>query len=219
MNGCAFLCSAAILFPIFARAQIVSVQNGDVFIAAQNGSPTQVTKSGRDSDPALSPDGQRIVFARATPERKVSTGSGDETSELWLVQADGTKPLRILEPRAAENMEQVLAKISRPQFSADGRRIFFETTAYATSQAVHMLDLTTRKEHFVCAGDDLEVLRSGKYRDHLLVQQHRYFIGGGSYDWYWLLRPNGKEVGPVGEDPANFKEIYSLPEPPISSGR
>jgi hypothetical protein len=53
------------------------------------------------------------------------------------------------------------------------------------------------------------VLHSGKYRDHLLVSQHRYFLGGGSYDWFWLFDSRGKEVGPVGEDTENFKSLYA----------
>jgi hypothetical protein len=54
----------------------------------------------------------------------------------------------------------------------------------------------------------LKVVPSGEYKDCLLVQQHRYFVGSGSYDWYWLLRPDGKEVGPVGEDTSNFEATY-----------
>jgi hypothetical protein len=37
-------------------------------------------------------------------------------------------------------------------------------------------------------------------RDNLVVQQHRYFVVAGSYDWYWLYDRTGKkEKGPVGE--------------------
>jgi hypothetical protein len=53
------------------------------------------------------------------------------------------------------------------------------------------------------------VVRSGEYRDCLLVARHRYFIGGGTYNWFWLLRPDGKEVGRWGEDTENFKATYS----------
>ena len=29
---------------------------------------------------------------------------------------------------------------------------------------------------------------------------HRYFLLGGSYDWYWLYDPTGKkELGPLGQ--------------------
>jgi hypothetical protein len=34
----------------------------------------------------------------------------------------------------------------------------------------------------------------------LIVNQHRYFLGGGSYDWYWVFSPNGKEEGPLGPE-------------------
>ena len=38
-----------------------------------------------------------------------------------------------------------------------------------------------------------------KYKDHLIVRSHRYFLFGGSYDWYWLYDPAGKrELGPLG---------------------
>jgi hypothetical protein len=54
----------------------------------------------------------------------------------------------------------------------------------------------------------LRVVPFGEYRDHLLVQQHRYFLGGGSYDWFFLFTPGGKEVGVVGEDISNFISLY-----------
>ena len=38
--------------------------------------------------------------------------------------------------------------------------------------------------------------------------QHRYFLGGGSLDWYWLFTPTGKEVSPVGEMTDGFREMY-----------
>ena len=63
-----------------------------------------------------------------------------------------------------------------------------------------MVDTTNRKERYLFPGNDVKVVPSGEYKDCLLVLQHRYFLGGGSYDWFWLLRPDGKELGPVGED-------------------
>lgn len=30
------------------------------------------------------------------------------------------------------------------------------------------------------------------------MEQHHYFIGGGSYDWLYVVTPNGEEVGPLG---------------------
>jgi dipeptidyl aminopeptidase/acylaminoacyl peptidase len=182
----------------------VSATDGNISLAGK-----QLTSSGRDSDPALSPDGKMVAFVRATPKRKVEAGSGDDTSELWLIASDATKPTRLVEPHGAPKMDNVVALVSNPHFSCDGKRLFFETTAWVTSGAVHVIDLATRREHFVCGGGALKIVRAGDYRDCLLVQQHRYFIGGGSFDWFWLVRPNGKEVGPVGEDTKMFEETYA----------
>lgn len=60
----------------------------------------------------------------------------------------------------------------------------------------------------MCAGNELEVVPGGEFAGCLLATQHRYFLGGGSYDWYYLLRPNGKEVGVVGDDTEIFHATY-----------
>jgi len=39
------------------------------------------------------------------------------------------------------------------------------------------------------------------------------FLGGGTYDWFWVLEPDGREVGPIGEDVTNFRELYLSEEP------
>jgi hypothetical protein len=54
---------------------------------------------------------------------------------------------------------------------------------------VHILDLATKKERFFTDGSGLE-------------------IGGGAYDWFWLVKPDGKEVGPVGETTDNFHSTF-----------
>jgi dipeptidyl aminopeptidase/acylaminoacyl peptidase len=196
-----------------AGEPVTEVRNGNIFLRPAEGAIRQLTTSGRDSLPVISPDGQSVVFARAVADKKIATGSGDvEAAELWQIRADGTEPERLVAPREAEDMKDVIASFSDIQFSTDGRSVFFVTPAYATSGAVHVVDLNTRKEHFVMAGSDLEVVRSGEYRDCLLVGQHRYFIGGGSYDWIWLFRPDGKEIGPVGESAENFKATYCQTE-------
>ena len=58
------------------------------------------------------------------------------------------------------------------------------------------------EEHFLMPANDVLVLNfcRGKYKDHLAVAQHRNFLLGGGYDWYWLYDPAGKkELGPLGQ--------------------
>lgn len=157
----------------------------------------------------LSPDGRWVVFVRAVPGKKINTGAGDaDAEELWQISAGGKELTQLVAPKEAEDVQNIVANFQDVQFSCDGRLVFFVTEAYATSGAVHVVDTTNGKEHFVVPGSTVEVVRYGEYRDCLLVQQHRYFVGGGSYDWVWLLRPDGKEVGPVGDDTVSFKTTY-----------
>jgi hypothetical protein len=187
----------------------VEVKNGNVHLRTAEGEARALTTSGRDSGPVLSPDGKWVVFVRAVPGKKIATGAGDiDATELWQIDAAGKEPVLLVAPREAEKVEDLIATATDLQFSTDGRLVFFITPAWATSGAVHVVDTTNRKERFVVAGDGLKVIRSGEYRDCLLLGQHRYFLGGGSYDWLWLFRPDGKEIGPVGEDATNFMEVF-----------
>lgn len=191
-----------------AFAQKVSVKKGNIQFTDKAGKTIALTSGGKDGEPHLSPDGKLVAFTRKS-DKKVATGAVDDsTSEIWIVGTDGNNLRRIVEPRAGDKVEYALALMTRPQFSSDGKKLFFETSAWTTSDAIHVIDLETMQEQFVCDGNALEVIRDGEYKDHLLVQKHKYFIGGGSYDWIWLVGPDGKEVGPVGEDAKTFSATY-----------
>ncbi|HEY6071487.1 MAG TPA: hypothetical protein VIU85_08955 [Chthoniobacterales bacterium] len=199
----------AIAFSGQAGAQKVSVQNGNVVLATAGGENKRLTNFGHDSEPVLSPDKKWIVFARTSPGKRIATGSGEgDETELWQIRVDGKEPTALVHSKQSDKMETLLAGFSNPRFSSDGKLVYFLSEAWTTSGALHVVDTTNGKEHFVCPALEFEVVPSGEYRDHLLVQQHRYFIGGGSYDWFWLIKPDGKEVGPVGEDTENFKAPY-----------
>lgn len=198
----------------------VSEHGGNIFIVSDAGVKKQLTSSGRDSDPVLDPAGEWVVFVRRTSKEPVSSGADDHpASELWQIRADGKEPLMLVATHDAEEMENVIASFHQIQFSTDGRRVYFITAAWATSGAVHVVDTTNRKERFVVSGNDLRVVPSGEYRDHLLVSQHRYFLGGGSYDWYYLFTPAGKEVGVVGKSTANFMALYVNADEDIAAPR
>lgn len=193
-----------------AFAQTVSVQNGNIQFTDKSGNTTALTSIGRDSNPILAPDGKWVAFVRKIDGKKIATGSDEvDPTELWQVRIDGKEPSMLLRCRESEKVESLIGGFDNLQFSTNGKLIYFVTPAWATSGAVHVVDTTNRKERYLFPGNDLKLVPSGEYKDCLIVQQHRYFIGGGSYDWYWLLRPDGKEIGPVGEDTSNFEATYS----------
>jgi hypothetical protein len=61
-----------------AAAKSVLAKSGNIYLTDEAGTAKQVTFSGRDSGPVLSPDGLWIVFIRAVSGQRISTASGDE---------------------------------------------------------------------------------------------------------------------------------------------
>ena len=203
------LAAICLVAPVPAFAQTVSVKDGNVQFTDKSGKTTAITSGGRDSGPVLAPDGKWVAFVRKVEGKKIATGSDEmDPTELWQVRVDGKEPSLLVRCRDSEKMESVIGGFENLQFSANGKLLYFVTPAWATSGAVHVVDTTNRKERYLFPGNNLKVVPSGEYKDCLLVQQHRYFVGSGSYDWFWLLRPDGKEVGPVGEDTSNFEATY-----------
>lgn len=201
---------ALMLVRAAAGEPTISARGGNIFVSV-DGAEKQLTSSGVDSNPLLAPDRKWVVFVRATKGKPILTGNnpdGEPPTELWQIRVDRKEPTLLVRPRDSEEPKEIIAGFDDIQFSSDGKLVYFLTPAWATSAALHVVDTTTGKERFLLPGNQLEVMHAGKYRDHLLVNQHRYFVGPGSYDWFWLFTPDGKEVGPVGEETENFKSLY-----------
>ncbi|HVS80914.1 MAG TPA: hypothetical protein VHE60_04205 [Pyrinomonadaceae bacterium] len=209
------ICSIlALAFPSApSKAQSVFAKDGNVFIKNKSGQTKKLTALGKDSQPSLSPDRRRIAFVRRTPGKTVQTSLSDtEATELWLVDSDGKQPELLVSGKEDGDPKKSLADFSSPQFSPDGRRVYFMSVGWVTSGAVHVVDIQSKRESFVSPGNTLEVIQKGKYRGYLIVQEHKYFFGAkvGSYDHYWLLTPNGKEIRRIGGERnyRNFKKVY-----------
>ncbi len=203
------------LLPSFGLAQgappRVYSDAGNIYIergGANNAIRTKLTSSEMDVDPVLAPNGAYIVYTRQGRGRTVH---GYDTSqvcsaeprpdELRQINADGSGDKLLLKGRKG-SPERQLCDFRNKQFSADGRRLYFLTPGWATSGALHVIDMRSGDERFVTPANNLLVLSfcRNKYKDDLVVLVHRYFLLGGSYDWYWLYDPTGKkELGPLGQ--------------------
>ncbi len=192
-----------------AAARVYS-DAGNIYVerdGAKNGVKTKLTRSEMDADPVLAPNGATVVYTRQGRGRTVH---GYDTSQvcsteprpdaLRQINADGSGDKILLMGRKG-GPERQLCDFRNKQFSADGRRLYFLTPGWATSGALHVIDMRNGEERFVMPANDVLVLSfcANKYKDDLVVLQHRYFVLGGSYDWYWLYDPTGKkELGPLG---------------------
>jgi hypothetical protein len=182
----------------------VYIDSDNVFIE-RDGVKKQLTSSGRDSEPLLSPDGRFVVFTRQPAKKQkdddLECEDGAKGDALMRVGADGSGEAILLRGRKGKP-DQRLCLYGGKQFSSDGRLLYFQVPAWVTSAALHVYDFKTRSGHFVIDGNALHVLAAcrNEHKDRLAIQRHKYFVFGGSYDWYWLYDPVGrKEIGPLGE--------------------
>jgi Tol biopolymer transport system component len=157
---------------------------------------TQLTTSGRDSQAVLSPDGKQVVFVRAAVE------ADNPADELWLMDISGNNAHAIVLSQNDADMKQHLSELNNPLFALNGKAVYFLSAAWATSNAVHVLDLSTNKQHFVTDGNSVDIVPSGKYKSYLIVSKHKYHKGGGSYEDFWLVSPKGKAIKSLGEEQA-----------------
>ena len=148
------------------------------------------------SEAALSPDKRFAAFVQAASGAKISTGQDDAApNQVWLMDTKTHKAARLVVSRQSGDMKQVLGGLHSPVFSADGREVYFLSSAWATSDAVHAVDIKTHTVRYVTDGSTLRVLATGRYRGDLVVNKHKYRPNeGGAYDADWLVTPAGREI-------------------------
>ncbi len=206
------LCAGGV---IAAERPAVEIQGGNVVIKSR-GHVVQLTDSEEASDPVLSPDDTFVVFTRGRAldhESQSCDGDVKGNVELWSVRVDGKGARRLLASRESNEPRQMLCRFTHKQFSANGKQLYFDSAGWATSDSVHSYDFKSGKERFVAPANGFYLItacQERRYRNTLLVNQHRYFIGAGSYDWYWLVDLNGKDIGPVGEETAMFEDACDI---------
>ncbi len=182
--------------PLPDKPSGVSVQSGRLLLTYPHHLPMAVVGVTHASAPCLSPDRRHIAFIKAVPGASIDTGSGsNEPNQLWVLDTETLKAACLVKSHNADDIKQILAGLSRPAFSPNGREVFFQSSAWAVSDAVHAVSITTRRVRFVCDGNSFSVVRKGSHRGMLLVEKHKYHSGkGGAYDAVWLVAPSGREL-------------------------
>jgi Tol biopolymer transport system component len=180
---------------VSAYGQSVHEKSGNIYFTDSAGREIQLTSSGCDSSPSLSPNGRLIVFVRTTPYEKIDAGAGEvDHTELWIMNLGTKKAERLLGSKDAADPKDILVGFAVPQFSNNSKEIYFMSAAWATSSAVHRLDLQTKSEKFISSGNSLKVIRTGKFKGNLRINKHKYYKEGGSYDCDYIVTPSGKEI-------------------------
>jgi len=185
--------------------------NDHLCITNTAGKVVHLTFSGKDRSPKLSPDGHHVVFIRKSKRHAILTiGAesdyhGDEilADQIWVMDVNtGEQRLLVkdgipVKGNVTKECERMIAFIDDDSlcFSPDGGSLYFIGSAWVTSGALHVVNLRTGRDRFIAAANAVDVVPSGKYVGNLIVQQHRYFLGCGAYDWYWLITQKATNSG------------------------
>jgi hypothetical protein len=158
---------------------------------AEHAAPAPLAEGGVDTQTTTSADGRQTAWVHTLPGPPART-------ELWWQAGPGQPPQRLLQERGHADLKRALLGFNNPVFAADGLSVLVMTQAWATSNAIHRVDLATRHVQFVAAGNSVQVVPLGRWAGHLVVLKHKYAPGGGALDHYWLLTPGGREVQELG---------------------
>jgi len=143
-----------------------------------------------------SPDGKWIVFVKPVTGASIGTGADDyQPSELWQVDSNGRHPTLLVRCHESFDgeMSTVVAQFNDLRFSPNGRLVYFETPAWATSVALHVVDTTTCREHFICAGG------IDSFRGNNLVTEESVYNDHGHQIQKFLRSPEGRMLGTLSQ--------------------
>ena len=150
------------------------------------------------------PGGKIVYYLMSLPGKDTV---GNERFSIEFTTNGNKSTSLLLTNHPSDNPKSNLTGFKNLTLSPDSKTLYFQTDAWAVSDAIHAINLTTRKVYFVTDGEISCVILGGRYQGDLVVQQHRYFIGGGSYDNLWLFDPTGKEIGLVSEDTTDASKV------------
>jgi len=161
---------------------------------------------------AISPDHHWMALVESLKNQKIPQScyvllaDNNSINQIWLYDLQNPSKLLLVRPNFdCDVPKKVIVSIDRIQFSLDSKKLYFETSAWAVSGALHSVNLDGSHLNYIAPSNNFYLISKGLYAGDLVIDQHRYYIPLGSFDEYWAFTPEGKELGPIGPDLRNFE--------------
>lgn len=165
----------------------------------------QITKTGLDTLPALSKDRQFLIYLRYQKNNGIRLSQIIRydlrtSAEEVLVQASEDNPdvsTSISYANSDNYHFSCLGDITNIKLSPDNERIYFETSAWTVSNAIHYYVISTGQIHFFHSGDLNKIYPNGML--NIQTTDLAYDKKGNSarYVQYWLYDSDGKKIKPL----------------------
>ncbi len=172
------------------------VDHGNI-VLEDNGKRTTLTNSGLDSDPSITLDDRKVVFARSDalePFRR-SIYQVDIASKVETLLYAGSAMIKGLED----------VPLGDPALDAAGETLYAVADTGVTFGRLVAIDLRTKAAREITDAVYFGIIRSGPNAGRLLVSRRRMDILGFPYNVYWLYSPDGRDLGMAGPDQLDFR--------------
>lgn len=148
---------------------------------------------------AIAPGGKIIysIIGSSVNDRSEDDDERDNGLKIESTDMSTGEHYIFLEESEDNKPERNLSHFSNLTLTPDSKTLYFESEAWVTSNAIHSIDIETKQERFITDGHLICVVGAGEYQGDLIVKQHRYFVQGGAYEYFYLYNSAGKEIGLV----------------------
>ncbi len=203
-----------LLLNLNSKAQSITktyLKNGNVYAQYDNADTRQITTKGIDSQPVLSNDKKFVIYLRTIKNTK-EPEEGEEfieetrivkydfstSIEKILVQgckSDGTGSSTLSYADSDQYPFSGICNITNIQLSPDGHRVYFQTSAWTVSNAIHYCFIPNGKIAFFSSGNLKGIDNDG----NLVISSTGIEQGKGRYTQDWLFDKDGNELKAVSE--------------------
>lgn len=165
----------------------------------------QITKTGLDTLPALSKDRHFLIYLRNQQSNGVNLSQiirydlRTSTEEVLVQASEGNPDVSTYISYAnSDNYPfSCLGEIMNMKLSPDNERIYFETTAWTVSDAIHYYDISTGQIYFFHSGDLNKIYPNGMLNITTTSLAFDKKGNSGRYTQQWLYDSNGKKIKPL----------------------
>lgn len=179
----------------------------------------QITKSGNVYCGAYFPTRNVIVFIQT--EKLIPDSLIEDFEEVnYKINNDvflydlNTKKLSLLFSTSDTSKTKGYKRIIRIVPSNDEKSFYFNTerlgeTAGGCLQYVFNYTFDSKRVSYICTGTGIDIVKDGKYKDCFITVKSGIVEGPcfGRYWYKYLINPQGKIIGCVGNENANVKAI------------
>jgi hypothetical protein len=136
-------------------------------------------------------------------------------TEIWRLDLRTMTSTVLLKGKESSTIEESTEGQTQLAYSNDGRVLYFECSAWATSDAIFALDLGNSQVRFVAPGNGLYVIQGGTFAGDILTLQHQYRPepNQSAIEAFEVIDPHGRTLKHlVGESHASLSQVAKAAE-------